>query len=209
MFICLPELYNHSREMLSLIEKDIEYSNKIINDLLDYSREMQLELTKTTPKSMIRDALAMIRVPRNIKVQDMTQNKPLVKVDVEKMKRVLINVIKNAVDAMPKGGKLTFRSRRIAESFELTFTDTGVGMSKDVLNKIWTPLFTTKAKGMGFGLSICKRMVEAHGGKLDVESSVNKGTTVKVIIPLKPRIEGGERIWIRTPESSLLTTTKA
>jgi signal transduction histidine kinase len=142
-------------------------------------------------------------------VQDMTQNKPLVKVDVEKMKRVLVNVMKNAVDAMPKGGKLTLRSRRIAENFELSCTDTGVGMSKDVLDKIWTPLFTTKAKGMGLGLSICKRMVEAHGGKLDVESSVGRGTTFKVIIPLKPRIEGGEKIWIRTPESSLLTTTKA
>lgn len=198
-----------TREMLRLIEKDIEYSNKIINDLLDYSKEMQLELTKTTPKSMIRDALAMIRVPRRIKVQDMTQTKPPVKVDVEKMKRVLVNVIRNAVDAMPKGGKLTLRSRRIAENFELSFTDTGVGMSQDVLDKIGTPLFTTKAKGMGLGLSICKRMVEAHGGKLNVESSVGKGTTFKVIIPLKPKIEGGERLWIRTPESSLLTTTKA
>ena len=196
-------------EMLKLIEKDIEYSNKIIGDLLDYSREMRLELVATSPKSMIKEALAMIKIPKNIRVHDVTRSKPQVKVDVGNMRRVFVNIIKNAVDAMPEGGRLVLSSREIDEDLEISFCDNGIGMPDDVLKKIWTPLFTTKAKGMGLGLPICKRIVEAHGGKIALESVAGKGTTFTVIIPLEPKTEGGEMIWIQPPESSLLTTTKA
>jgi len=91
---------------------------------------------------------------------------------------------------------------------EITFTDTGVGMPKETLKKIWNPFFTTKAKGMGLGLSICKRIVEAHGGKISVKSALKKGTTFKVTLPIKPKKLGGEKVWVKVPESSLLTTTK-
>ncbi len=65
------------------------------------------------------------------------------------------------------------------------FADTGSGMSEDVIGKIFTPLFTTKAQGMGFGLAICKRIVEAHGGKIGVESTLNKGTTFTISLPIE------------------------
>jgi signal transduction histidine kinase len=90
-----------------------------------------------------------------------------------------------------------------------TFSDTGVGMSQEVLDKLWRPLFTTKAKGMGFGLPICKRIIEAHGGKISVESTVGKGSTFTIIIPIEPKVDGGEQIWVKTPELSSLMTTKA
>jgi signal transduction histidine kinase len=157
----------------------------------------------------MRDALSMIKIPRNVEVQDMTRSRPRVNVDVENMKRVFVNIIKNAVDAMPRGGRLTLRSRKSCESLEVALSDTGAGMSEEVLKRVWTPLYTTKAKGMGLGLPICKRIVEAHGGKITVESTINKGTTFTITIPLKPKTEGGEKIWIHAPESSLLTTTKA
>ncbi|MBS7621985.1 hybrid sensor histidine kinase/response regulator, partial [Candidatus Bathyarchaeota archaeon] len=93
---------------------------------------------------------------------------------------------------------------------EFIVSDTGVGMSGETMKKLWTPLFTTKAKGMGFGLSICKRFVEAHGGTITVESALGKGSTFTVTLPIEPEIkeEGGEKIWLKTQESSLLTTTK-
>jgi len=118
-------------------------------------------------------------------VIDRTQEKLKIHLDKEKMQRVFVNIIKNAIDAMPKGGTLTVTNRKSNRSLEITFSDTGAGMSKETLGKIWRPLFTTKAKGMGFGLAICKRIVEAHGGKIFVKSTIGKGSAFTVSIPLK------------------------
>ena len=197
-----------TREMLELIEKDIEHSNKIISDLLEYSRELPLELAETTPKTITKAALSIVKVPKNIQVLDSTQSEPKVKVDMEKIKRVFANLIKNAIEAMPKGGKLTLKSKETNGKLEIAFTDTGVGIPKNNLEKIGKPLFTTKPKGIGLGLSICKRIVEAHKGNISVESTVGKGTTLTVTIPIEPELEGGEKIWVKPLESSLLTTTK-
>jgi signal transduction histidine kinase len=110
---------------------------------------------------------------------------------------------------MPKGGRLTIKSTKLNENVQITFSDTGMGMTKETLEKLWAPLFTTKAKGMGLGLAICKRIVEAHGGSISVESVVGKGTTFAITIPIKPRSElGGEKIWVSELESLSLTTTK-
>jgi signal transduction histidine kinase len=142
-------------------------------------------------------------------VIDLTENKRKIKVDADKIKRIFINIIKNAVEAMPKGGTLTIKSKELNGNVEITFSDTGVGMSKGTLEKLWTPLFTTKAKGMGFGLPICKRFIEAHGGSISVKSTLRKGTTFTVTLPIEPKIEkGGEKVWVKALESSLLTTTK-
>jgi len=199
-----------TEEMLKLIEENIEYSNNIIKDILEYSREIKLELKEAAPKSITKGALSLVRVPNNIEVLDATQDEPKIRVDVEKMKRVFVNIIKNAVGAMSNGGKLTIASREKDGVLEIVFADTGTGIQKDVLEKIWTPFFTTKAKGMGLGLPICKRIIEAHGGNISVESTVGKGTTFTVAIPIKPKIEeGGEKVWVNVPESLLSTTTKA
>ncbi|MEM3626456.1 MAG: PAS domain S-box protein [Candidatus Bathyarchaeia archaeon] len=197
------------QEMLDLIGKNIEYSNKIINDLLDYSREVHIEPTRTTPKAIMDEVLSHVEIPANIKLIDLTENQPTIMVDVGKMKRVFLNLIKNAIDAMPEGGTLTVKSRKLNDNVEITFSDTGIGMSKETLEKIWTPLFTTKAKGMGFGLAICKRFIEAHGGIISVESAPGKGATFSVIIPIEQKMEeGGEKIWVKQLESSSLTTMK-
>lgn len=196
-------------EMLSLIEKNIAYSNKIINDLLDYSREVKLDISEANPESIVNEALAAVEIPNNVNVVKAVYKKPKMKVDFEKVKRVFVNLIRNALEAMPKGGTLTISSRRKADSVVFTVSDTGIGISEEVMKRLWTPLFTTKAKGMGFGLAICKRFVEAHGGTITVESTPGKGTTFTVTLPLEPKIEeGGEKVWLKTLESSLLTTTK-
>jgi PAS domain S-box-containing protein len=205
-----PKMDEKAREMLELIDKDVEHSNKIITDLMEYSKEIRLELTETTPKSIVRDALSLVEVPENVQVLDLTQSEPKIKMDVEKMKRVFYNLVKNAVDAMSKGGKLTITSRESDGNVELAFADTGIGMTKEIMGKLCTPFFTTKARGMGLGLAICKRIIEAHGGKISVESTIGKGTTFKVTISIEPKIkEGGEKVWVNALESLLSTTTKA
>lgn len=181
-----------SYEMLELIERDIQYSDKIITDLLDYSREIRLDLEESTPKEVVRRALELAGVPAGVSLVDRTLGKPVVKVDVETLVRAFVNIVRNAFDAMPDGGMLTVSSKQLGVNVEISFADTGVGMSEDVLDRLWTPFFTTKAKGMGLGLSICRRIVEAHNGKISVRSVEGKGTTFTVILPVKSEFLGGD-----------------
>ncbi len=180
-----PKMDENLMKMLDLAERNVEYSDKIINDLLDYSRKIRLEKTETTPRLIMREILSSIQIPKKIHLKDRIQREPRIHVDMQKMKRVFTNIITNAIDAMPKGGKLTITSRKLDDNVEFAFTDTGEGIPDEIMEKIWTPLFTTKSKGMGLGLAICKRMVEAHGGSVSVESTVGKGSTFTVKIPLK------------------------
>ncbi len=199
-----------AKEMLEIIDKAINHSNKILNDLLDYSREMHLELTESEPSALLNEAMRMIQVPDRIQVINRVLGETWFRVDADKMMRVFINLIKNAVDAMPEKGTLEITSRQTGGKVEIAFADTGTGISEEVLPKIFSPLFTTKAQGMGFGLAICKRIIESHEGTITVETAVNKGTTFTITLPIKPKLEiGGEKTWINMPESSLSTTTKA
>jgi signal transduction histidine kinase len=197
-----------SREMFEVIEKDVDRSDKIIAELLEYSREIRLELKETTPKSMLKDALTLINVPENVQISDLTENEPKIKVDNDKMNRVFVNLIKNAIDAMSEGGRLAIKSEEANGNLEIMFADSGSGMSKETMEKLWTPLFTTKAKGIGLGLPICKRIVEAHGGTISVQSKIGKGTTFSIRIPIQPKQESNEKIWVQMPKS-LMPTTKA
>ncbi|MGB9914394.1 MAG: PAS domain S-box protein [Candidatus Bathyarchaeales archaeon] len=185
------ELGANGKEMLETIEKAIRYSNKIINDLMEYSRDLKLEYTETNPKIILQDALSRIEVPEKISVVDSTNARLKFKADKEKMRDVFVRIIQNAIDAMPKGGTVSITSRKVNGKLEITFKDTGAGMSRETLSKLegGVPLFTTKAKGMGFGLPICRRIVEAHGGKIHVESAIKKGTAVTIIIPVEPKTE--------------------
>jgi signal transduction histidine kinase len=121
---------------------------------------------------LLKNALALIEVPERIRIIDATESKPKIKVDIENMRKVFVNLITNAIDAMPKTGTLTVTSKAAKSSVKIVFKDTGTGMTEETLCKLKLgfPLFTTKAKGMGFGLPICKRIVEAHGGKICLKS---------------------------------------
>ncbi len=185
---CAMNMDATGKEMLSTINNSIDYSNKIINDLLDYSRDIKLELTETTPKALLKMASALIEIPGKIKIVDKMEDTSKIRADTGKMSRVFVNIIRNAFDAMPEGGNLQVTSRETEGNLEICFEDTGTGMEQETLKKLWTPLFTTKAKGMGFGLPICKRIVEAHGGRITAESIVGKGTTFIVTVPINPKM---------------------
>jgi signal transduction histidine kinase len=173
--------------MFESIDSSINYSNKIVNDLIDYSSEIRLDLESVTPKSLVNTALAFSSAPQNVVVLDKTCEDPRFEIDAGKMTRAFANVIKNAFDAMPKGGILTIYCKEEAGMMVFSFKDTGEGMTQETLSKLWLPLFTTKAKGMGFGLAICKRAVEAHNGKISAESQLKLGTTITVELPLNLR----------------------
>ena len=192
-----------ANEMIATIERCVEYSNKIINDLLEYSKEIRVNLEDTTPKAIIEDSLRQVPTPPSVEIVDETLDKPTLSIDKGKMERVFVNLIKNAFDAMPNGGKLIIKSTSKGDTVVFTFIDTGAGMTPEVIGKLWTPLFTTKAKGMGFGLSICKRLIEAHGGTITVQSEPDKGSMFTVTLPKKTKIsteDNGQTIYLSTDE---------
>jgi signal transduction histidine kinase len=159
---------------------------------------------------LLSEVLAITQIPRKVKILNHLTNEPSLKIDPDKMERVFINLIKNAFDAMPNGGTVTIKSKEVNGSIQISVTDTGTGIPDEILPKLFSPLVTTKAQGMGFGLAICKRIVDAHEGTITVETAKGKGTTFTVTLPIEPKLEvGGEKFWIKMPESSLLTTTKA
>jgi PAS domain S-box-containing protein len=182
-------LDDSGKEMLTVIEKSVEKANKIVKDLLDYSREMQLDLEEYSPKSLIVNLLYTIALPKNVKVSERVQAFPLISVDVNKIERVLINLVNNALEAMPNGGELKIASSQEEEYLEITLTDTGSGMTEELLSKIFTPLVTTKNNGTGLGLAICKRIIEAHGGTITAITALNKGTTFKIKLPIKLKMK--------------------
>jgi len=185
-----------SKEMLDIIESDIQYSNKIINDLLDFSRDIRLVRTKTSIKSIVEETLAKMKIPKKVKILDLTKRTPEIFVDTGQMNRVFENITKNAIEAMPRGGQLEIKSEKANNSLKITFRDTGEGISKENMNKLGSPLFTTKAKGVGMGLAICKRLIEAHGGSISVESKERVGTCVTVTVPfdIEKKEHGQKRV---------------
>ncbi len=176
-------------DMLGVIDNGIQYANRIVNDLLDFSRETQIHLLPTTTQTIVKQALTNATIPNNIKVEDDMLNDFEILADESKMTRVITNLIQNAVDAMPNGGILSISSTKENSQVSIRVADTGVGIPRDHLVKLWNTLFTTKSKGMGLGLPICKRFIEAHDGTLSVETTLGKGSTFTATIPIRTASE--------------------
>jgi PAS domain S-box-containing protein len=195
-------LDDNSKKMLEIIDSAINRSDKIIGDLQEYSREIQLDLTRCSPRSILQEALAVVQIPAKVKIVDNVPEDPLIRADKTKMVRVFRSIVKNAVDAMPEGGTLQITSAHKDGNVEISFADTGIGIPKEALNKLFSPLVTTKAQGMGFGLAICKRIIEAHQGSITVQSVEGKGSTFTVTIPIEPKLKDtGKPEWINLPKS--------
>jgi signal transduction histidine kinase len=133
----------------------------------------------------VDEAARMIQVPDRIQIVNHVDEEVCIWVDADKMIRVFVNLLQNAIDAMPEKGRLEINSCQQSNFVEISFSDTGKGIPAEVLPKLFTPLFTTKAQGMGFGLAICKRIVEVHGGTIKVESVEDKGTKFIINLPVK------------------------
>jgi len=171
------------REMLDIIEQETLFANDIVSDLLDFSTQRRLQKKRRNINEIIKNVLAKTDIPENVKVETKFAEEAVAPVDQQQLERVFLNLVKNAVQAMPKGGKLTIKTRETKKYVKITFKDTGVGIKEEHMPKLFTPFFTTKAKGIGLGLAICKKIVEQHGGKIEVKSKFGKGTTFTVTLP--------------------------
>ncbi|MGE5575172.1 MAG: PAS domain S-box protein [Ignavibacteria bacterium] len=171
-------------ETIAEIEKNVDYINKIVADLQDFARPLKPNIEEADLKRIIDDVLSKNGLPENIKASVNVEVKVNeLKADASFINRIMNNLVSNAVQAMPKGGTLAIHAYKEANDIVIKVKDTGIGIPDGVKPKLFTPMFTTKAKGQGFGLVVIKRMTEALGGTVSFDSQEGKGTTFKVRLP--------------------------
>ena len=173
-------------ESMDAIEEQINYMDKIVSDLQAFVRPVDVHKQEVNLKKLIIGVLAQINIPKNVETNIKIDDALAADADPQLLKRVFINLVTNAVQAMPKGGELAIKAQDSGQGqVKIVVEDTGEGISDEIKPKIFTPLFTTKPKGQGFGLAVCKRVIEAQGGTISFESQVGKGTAFTMSLPLK------------------------
>jgi PAS domain S-box-containing protein len=177
---------------LSLVEGEIEYMDKIVSDLQDYAVPLKPDLSQVNIAQLLKDTVSKTQIPSNVNLSVHVEEGLQLMIDRGLMKRIFRNLITNAVQAMPEGGELTIDASKSDKEALVSFHDTGVGIPQEDFSKLFNPFFTTKAKGQGLGLAVCKRLVEAHGGEITVESKLGEGTTFTVTLPKKTKPGRGE-----------------
>ena len=188
----LPNADETTKKYLEMISAEVRNSNRIVSGLLDISRTQPAERKKIVVSELVDQALEKQPPPEGIKVTTkIPSGLPPVFIDPLQISQVLVNLITNAYQAMGKGGTLTIKARTDKDKVSLSITDTGCGISKENMNKLFEPLFTTRSRGIGLGLSVSKNLLEVNGGSIEVESPSTefrtgkggKGSTFTVILP--------------------------
>jgi len=172
-------------QFLRIAEEEVEHSNAIISDLMSFARVDVPSLSPTNLGEVVGNVLSTMEIRDNIHiVKQLDSDLPAVMADGEQLYRVFINLANNAQDAMPNGGELTISARKEVGFAEVAFSDTGVGISDQLMKNIFEPLFTTKIKGTGLGLAVCQQIVSKHNGTIMVASKEGEGATFTVKLPL-------------------------
>jgi signal transduction histidine kinase len=193
-----PDADDKVKEYLDRIESETHNADKIISDLLDFSRIKSVDMEPVAVSDLVLRALERFPAPENVRVKlNLPENLPKIYVDLRQMIQVLGNLMVNACQAMistPLRGqassttalvetKLTISAALEGDTMKIVVQDTGVGISSENMNKLFEPLFTTKAKGIGLGLAVSKKLTEANGGRIEVESEPDKGSTFTLWLP--------------------------
>lgn len=178
---------------LAKIENAVTYCSNIVRSLLDFSRQTEPTLKSVNISDILDQVMTLVGHQAQTKHIQVTRREmspvPPVMADFGQIQQVFINLVVNAIQAMSEGGKLTITTSASDGSVRTSFADTGVGIKPENMEKLFTPFFTTKSevKGVGLGLSVSYGIVERHGGKIEVQSEVGKGSTFTVILPSTPQ----------------------
>jgi signal transduction histidine kinase len=207
--LTLPDTDVKTKEYLCILDDEIHNSDKIITDLLEFSRTKSIDKKHITVDQLVQGVLKRYPAPENISVEiDLAPDLPQIYVDPRHIEQVLGNLVVNAYQAMPPpvsdpppsvppdpstslrtgggetGGVLTVSAKGDETQVEVTISDTGVGIPPENLKKIFEPLFTTKAKGIGLGLAVSQKLAEANGGRIEVQSKPGTGSVFTLHLPI-------------------------
>jgi len=170
---------------LNILEKQADICSDIISGLLDFSRPAKLEIGVVDINQLLRELVRNTGIPKNVKISTrLARELTPIMADRGHLERVFSNLVSNAMEAMPDGGKLLLSTSQNSGFIEVRVADTGKGILKENLPKVFEPLFTTKTNGVGLGLSLSRALMERQGGNINVQSQVGKGTTFRVRIPI-------------------------
>ena len=202
------------REYLEIINSEIDNSHRIISDFIDFFRTKKSQPKVLEIRQIISQSVELVSIPVDVSLQvELPDDLPLVHIDPSQMRQVFRNLITNAVQAMPDGGSLRIAARKVSRKeqgsgkreagsdlvsknipdvpttemdfVEISITDTGTGIAPENMERVFQPLFSTKSRGIGLGLAICKSFVEANAGRIEAESELGKGTTFTVVLPVE------------------------
>jgi signal transduction histidine kinase len=173
---------------------EISRLEKIVKDFLAFARPTEPEFSRMPAPQPMRELLPLLQPlfrKAGVRIKEEFLAEPLIRADAAQLKQVLINLAKNAAEAMPEGGVVTLRARaerrgrgpRAVQVAVLEVSDTGPGIPPDVQKRLFDPFFTTKASGTGLGLSIAARIIEKHGGSLEYSTAPAQGTTFRIVLP--------------------------
>jgi len=176
---------------LGVAKSEIARLDYIIRQFLEALRPAPARLVMGDINRVIQETVELLRPEidnRGLSVElQLASDLPGIAIDPRQIKQALVNLVKNAIQAMTKGGRLTLRTSNASEGIVVSVADTGGGIPEEKINRIFEPFYTTKKKGSGLGLMIVQRIVREHGGRIELESRVNKGTTFRIWLPLRER----------------------
>ncbi len=175
-------------EVYSMVLKEIARLDEVVTGFLNFARPARSIRKKMKIVEVLEKAIAITN--KHFKQQGITVRReydeklPTITIDERQTKQVFLNIFDNAIQAMPDGGDLRLKIQSYNKKMYVEVSDTGVGISQSLINKVFEPFFTTRAQGIGLGLSVIKRILEEHNGEIGVESEEDKGTTVTVELPI-------------------------
>lgn len=181
--------FNSNKEYFNIITSEIGRIEQILSELLILAKPQVSKFEQKDINLLLEQVVTLLETQANLKNVEIVGEFPLgvtyIQCDENQLKQVFINYIKNAIEAMPNGGKLVIQISKVNEDqIHIRFKDEGVGMSKETLSKLGRPFYTTKENGTGLGFMISKKIIENHFGKVNIMSEPNVGTTIDVILPL-------------------------
>lgn len=177
-----PKISKH----INIIESEIRQANGIIDEILSFARTRELNPKLTDLNAYLEELITTYPFPQHIVLEKMFYSgKIIVNIDQDEMNQVIRNLIKNAIEVMPEKGRITVRTDITPEKMaRIDIEDTGPGIPQEVLEKLFTPFFTTKARGTGLGLAVVKKVIERHKGKVEISTQIGKGTCFKLYLPI-------------------------